>query len=191
MIGMATLLVVAIACSTTQQEGVEQPDAVASEQDDARAERETSQTAERPGDTEAKQDSDSPAPQRTETDAEQEAAQAVARPSETEARQNREPASAQRGNLDADMGSAVAGGSETKNGRPELEIITIIPKDGIPAILHPTFVDAGEGSIQMFDDELVIGLIVNGESHAYSVPFLSNREIVNDVVVGTPVAVTW
>ena len=188
---MATLLAVAIACSTTQQEGVEQPDAAASEQDDTGTGPETSQTAVRPDDTEARQDSDSPAPQRTETDTEQEADQAVARPSDTEARQNREPAPAQGGNLDADKGSAVAGGSETKNGRPELEIISIIPKDGIPAILHPTFVDAGEASMQMVDDELVIGLIVNGESHAYSVPFLSNREIVNDVVGGTPVAVTW
>ena len=175
MIGMATLLVVVIACSTTQQEGVEQPDAVATEQDDTRAERETSQTAVGPGDTEARQDSDSAAPQRTETDTEHEADQAVARPSETGARQNREPASAQGGYFDL----------------PEFELISVIPRDAIPAILHPTFVDAGEASIQMFDDELVIGLTVNGESHAYSVPFLTGHEIVNDVVGGTPVAVTW
>ena len=175
LIGAATLLAVAVACSTTQQEDVEQPDAVATEQDDARVERETSQTAVRPGDAEARQDSDSPAPQRTETDTEQEADQALARPSETEARQNREPASAQGGYFDL----------------PEYEIISVIRRDSIPAILHPTFVDAGEASIQMFDDELVIGLTVNGESHAYSVPFLTGHEIVNDVVGGTPVAVTW
>ena len=73
----------------------------------------------------------------------------------------------------------------------DLEIIDILPRDGIPAIDHPNFLDVGEASIQMQDGELVMGLTINGDSRAYSVPFLSRHEIVNDVVGGVPVAVTW
>jgi hypothetical protein len=40
-------------------------------------------------------------------------------------------------------------------------------------------------------DEQVLALSINGESRAYSVPLLSRHEIVNDVVGGVPVAVTW
>ena len=72
-----------------------------------------------------------------------------------------------------------------------LVIIDILPKDGIPAIFHPELVDSSEADSQMVDDEFVIGLTINGDSRAYSVPFLSGHEIVNDVVGGRPVAVTW
>jgi hypothetical protein len=37
----------------------------------------------------------------------------------------------------------------------------------------------------------VLGVSINGESRAYSIPFLSGREVVNDVVGGVPIAVTW
>ena len=43
----------------------------------------------------------------------------------------------------------------------------------------------------MTPDELVLGLSINGESKAYSIPMLSSHEIVNDVVGGVPLAVTW
>jgi len=72
-----------------------------------------------------------------------------------------------------------------------LVIIDILPKDGIPAIFHPEFVDSAEADSQMADDEFVIGLTIDGDSRAYSVSFLSGHEIVNDVVGGRPVAVTW
>ena len=39
--------------------------------------------------------------------------------------------------------------------------------------------------------EQVLGLSVNGEHRAYPIPMLSRHEIVNDVVGGVPVAVTW
>ena len=73
----------------------------------------------------------------------------------------------------------------------ELEIVTLLPYDGIPAILDPAFVSAEEAWYQYASDETVLGLSINGDHRAYSVPYLSSREIVNDVVGGVPVAVTW
>ena len=72
-----------------------------------------------------------------------------------------------------------------------LKIITLLPKDGIPAIFDPRFVSAAEGAEQLRDDDLVIGVSINGDHRAYGVAFLSGREIVNDTVGGRPIAVTW
>ena len=41
------------------------------------------------------------------------------------------------------------------------------------------------------DNELVIGIEINGEAKAYAIGPLNSREMVNDVVGGTPVLVTW
>ena len=71
------------------------------------------------------------------------------------------------------------------------EIVTLLPKDAIPAVFNPSFVTADEGDGLMVEQEMVIGLSINGDHRAYSVPFLSGHEIVNDVVGGVPVAVTW
>ena len=72
-----------------------------------------------------------------------------------------------------------------------LEIIDILPKDGIPSIDNPSFLGVSEASTQMGQQDLVIGVSLNGEHKAYSTAFLSSREIVNDTVGGVPVAVTW
>ena len=72
-----------------------------------------------------------------------------------------------------------------------LEIITLLPKDGIPAIFDPVFVSAEEANSQLLDEDLVIGVTVNGEHRAYGVAFLSGHEIVNDTLGGRPIAVTW
>jgi len=73
--------------------------------------------------------------------------------------------------------------------RPE-DIQTILPKDGIQAILDPSFQDAREAS-WLADSDSVVGVSINGEARAYPVPILSDREIVNDTVGGIPIAVTW
>ena len=72
-----------------------------------------------------------------------------------------------------------------------LKLITLLGFDAIPAILDPEFVDVGVADSEMTPDELVLGLSINGESKAYSIPMLSSHEIVNDVVGGLPLAVTW
>ena len=73
----------------------------------------------------------------------------------------------------------------------DYEIITLLGFDAIPAILAPEFVAPSEARQWMSPDERVIGLSVNGDHRAYSVPMLSRHEIVNDTVGGEPVAITW
>ena len=73
----------------------------------------------------------------------------------------------------------------------DLEIVTLLPRDAIPAIDDPQFLPA-EDADEFYDaDELVIGVSINGDTRAYSAPFLSNHEIVNDTVGGVKIAVTW
>ena len=74
---------------------------------------------------------------------------------------------------------------------PETEIRTLLPKDGIPAIDAPEYVGAKDAEGFMQPDEMVIGINIKGDKRAYSVPLLSSHEIVNDVVGGSAVSVTW
>ena len=73
----------------------------------------------------------------------------------------------------------------------DLKIVTLLPQDAIPAILDPTFLDVEEAWDQYLADEPVLGVSINGEHKAYSIPYLSSREIVNDEVGGVAIAVTW
>lgn len=73
----------------------------------------------------------------------------------------------------------------------EFRIVTLLGFDDIPAIDDPKFVTGAEGGTQLLPDDLVIGVVVNGEARAYGVAFLSRHEIVNDTVGGRPIAVTW
>ena len=73
----------------------------------------------------------------------------------------------------------------------EYEIHAVIPRDRIPAILEPEFLDAGAAVEAYSEFEQVLGLSINGDHRAYPIPYLSRHEIVNDVVGGKPVAVTW
>ena len=73
----------------------------------------------------------------------------------------------------------------------ELEIVRLLGKDAIPAILEPEFVSMSEADQWMSPGEGVLGVSIGGEDRAYPVSMLSRHEIVNDVVGGEPVAVTW
>lgn len=64
------------------------------------------------------------------------------------------------------------------------------PPDGIPAIDDPRFESAGEVD-WIEDDEPVLSLTVGGETRAYPLRVMTWHEIVNDVVGGVPVAVTY
>ena len=91
---------------------------------------------------------------------------------------------------DVEAPSSKESGSVTPDGR-NLEIITVLPKDGILAIFEPELVTASEYMAHTPQEQLVMGVSVNGDHRAYSIAYLSGREIVNDVVGGVPVAVTW
>ena len=81
-----------------------------------------------------------------------------------------------------DFASAVVDLGEIRDGGP--------PKDGIPAIDDPRFRPVAEVD-DLADAEPVIGLTVSGESRAYPLRVLTWHEIVNDVIAGVPVAVTY
>ena len=64
------------------------------------------------------------------------------------------------------------------------------PRDGIPSIDKPAFVAVSKAA-DTADTEPVIGLIINGDARAYPLRVLIWHEIVNDVVGGVPVLVTY
>ena len=65
----------------------------------------------------------------------------------------------------------------------------LLPRDGIRPIYDPQFVPADESSFD--DEELVMGVAINGDARAYPVGLLTRREMVNDTIGGTPVLVSW
>ena len=73
----------------------------------------------------------------------------------------------------------------------EYELVDILPRDAITAIDNPLFVTIEEADATYEDDELVIGVEFDGEVRAYSVPFLSDHEVVNDTINGRKIAITW
>ena len=70
-------------------------------------------------------------------------------------------------------------------------IDTLLPRDSIRAIDRPRFEPASQADSSMKPDQRLIGLVLNGDARAYPLPILSVHEVVNDVVGGEPVAVTW
>ncbi|MBW3576009.1 MAG: DUF3179 domain-containing protein, partial [Actinobacteria bacterium] len=64
------------------------------------------------------------------------------------------------------------------------------PPDGIPAIDRPLFLAAGDVDF-LEPDELVLALSADGEERAYPIQIMVWHEIVNDIVAGLPVAVTY
>ncbi|MGE0161293.1 MAG: DUF3179 domain-containing protein [Gemmatimonadales bacterium] len=65
------------------------------------------------------------------------------------------------------------------------------PKDGIPAIDAPRFESARDANRRIDPDEPVAVLRRNGEAKAYPLQILIWHEIVNDVVGGEPISVTY
>ncbi|MCH7567508.1 MAG: DUF3179 domain-containing protein, partial [Nitrospirae bacterium] len=71
------------------------------------------------------------------------------------------------------------------------DIITLLPKDAIPSIDRPRFYSIQEADAEYEPDGVVIGVEFNGDARAYPVGLLSSHEIVNDMVGGRAIAVTW
>jgi len=84
--------------------------------------------------------------------------------------------------------SVPASGNENEE---EYQIITLLPRDAIPAIDDPSFLSAADADSEYAPEELVLGVAFNGDARAYSTSFLSSHEIVNDTVGGQKIAVTW
>jgi hypothetical protein len=63
-------------------------------------------------------------------------------------------------------------------------------RDCIPSIDHPRFIAAADAKF-LADEDIVMGLELDGDTRAYPVTILNYHEIVNDVVAGRPLAVTY
>jgi hypothetical protein len=70
------------------------------------------------------------------------------------------------------------------------EIVSLLAPDSIPSIDHPTFLPVSE--VDFLDPrEPVIAIDLRGVARAYPAQILVWHEIVNDVVGGVPVAITY
>lgn len=87
--------------------------------------------------------------------------------------------------------SASRRGSVRLGGDRSAPIVPVVPRDLISAVFDPIHIGVAEVGEQVGEASLVIGVSIGSESVAYSVSYLSRREIVNDAVGGTPIAVTW
>lgn len=65
------------------------------------------------------------------------------------------------------------------------------PKDGIPSIDDPQFVEADDAPEKLAPGDVVFGVVRDGEAKAYPQYVLVWHEIVNDVLGGDPVTVTY
>ena len=105
-----------------------------------------------------------------------------------------------------EAGTGTSGGppelSDLKDGRvmitdgvrhtvPLDDIISVLPKDQIPAINNPKFISIEEGNKFLADSDLVLGLSIDGDSRAYPHKILNFHEIVNDRFGDRAVAVTF
>lgn len=83
---------------------------------------------------------------------------------------------------------SVQGSSESTE---SYEVVTVLPRDAIPAIDNPQFYTVADADEEYVDQEMVLGVSLEGEKRAYSTTLLNRHEIVNDTVGGHPIAVTW
>ena len=76
------------------------------------------------------------------------------------------------------------------------QVVTLLPPDAIRAVnpdeVSELLVTAEEAQESGLDPSIrVMGVSINGESHAYPIPFLSRHEIINAEVGGKLIAATW
>lgn len=62
-------------------------------------------------------------------------------------------------------------------------------RDRIAPVYEPTYV--GRDGVDWPDDEVVIGINIDGQQRAFPVGFMSNRELVIDQIDDIPLLVTW
>ncbi len=70
-----------------------------------------------------------------------------------------------------------------------LHVNWLLPWDAIRPVYDPEFATAGEAPLD--NEELVIGISLEGEAKAYPITVLRFREMVNDEMAGIPTLVTW
>lgn len=75
---------------------------------------------------------------------------------------------------------------------PQFAPRVVIPR-AFPAIKNAPVVSAKQAARSLADDELVLGVVVDGKARAYPINMLTGpqREIVNDTLGGRAIAATW
>jgi len=71
------------------------------------------------------------------------------------------------------------------------DMYTLLPPDGIPAIINPEYVTGEEAAAQMMPEEPVIGVADGDDAVCWSTWQLDHHEIVNDVLAEKSIAATW
>jgi uncharacterized protein DUF3179 len=79
----------------------------------------------------------------------------------------------------------------TRHTVPLSEIMFSVPRDTIPALLAPRFITVAEARRELKDSDRVLGVFLKGEAKTYPVQILNWHELVNDVVGGQPILVSW
>jgi hypothetical protein len=74
---------------------------------------------------------------------------------------------------------------------PDSALKNVLSPDSIPSIDEPKFVSTEKAARWLADREPVVSLELGGETRAYPAQILTWHEIVNDVVGGNPVAITY
>ncbi len=64
------------------------------------------------------------------------------------------------------------------------------PKDGIPALLEPSFISPAEAT-SLRPKDMVLGVSIGGASKAYPIRILNWHELVNDRIGSRPILVSW
>ncbi len=65
----------------------------------------------------------------------------------------------------------------------------ILPRGSIAAVFDPKFVPAAQADIA--DDAWILGVVVEGRAHAYSLNLLNAHEVVNDKIGDKSFAAVW
>ncbi|HAV77280.1 MAG TPA: hypothetical protein DCX53_07990 [Anaerolineae bacterium] len=71
----------------------------------------------------------------------------------------------------------------------EYQVPYMLGFDGIPPIYEPQFVSAKNSPLT--DDDLIMGVALDGEAKAYPVAVLRSREMVIDDLAGWYILVSW
>lgn len=73
----------------------------------------------------------------------------------------------------------------------EMQVSGGVPKDGIPSIDDPTFAESSGYEDDVFDDNIVFGVNINGTQKAYPRSIVARHEIVNDSIDAENISVTY
>jgi hypothetical protein len=68
---------------------------------------------------------------------------------------------------------------------------TLLRDEGFPLNVDPEIVTAGDAPLD--DDDIVMGVVINGTARAYSVNYMNGpfNEVVNDELGGQAIAPSW